>query len=197
VRHLIVPVAGGALIGLLHAVPALSPLLEYRRTLLLAEPWRLLTGHFVHVNGLHAGINLVTWLVIGALFARTLGTRRHLLVVAISAPLISVGLQAFYPTIDWYRGASGMLHALFFAGATLSLIRACQTGRSLKRGLPMALLAGGWVKVWLESPDGANTPYAGWLGTTVVPQAHLMGALIGTVIALAFSLWSPRGSQRE
>lgn len=194
---LIVPVAGGALIGLLQAVPAFAPWLEYRRTLLLAEPWRLLTAHFVHVNWLHAGVNLVTWLVIGALFARTLGTRRQLLVIAISAPLVSVGLQTFYPTIDWYRGASGMLHALFFAGATLSLIRAWQTGRSHGTYLPATLLAGGWLKVWLEIPEGASTPYAGWLGSTVVPQAHLMGALIGTVIGLAFSLWSPRESQRD
>lgn len=42
--------------------------LEYRRSLLPMEPWRILTGHFVHLSLLHALLNCVALMLLGRLF---------------------------------------------------------------------------------------------------------------------------------
>lgn len=179
--------AGAALILLLQSMPAVLPALEYRRAALAAEPWRLLTGHLVHVNWTHALVNAVAWVVLASLFAPQLDARRQSLSLALGAAFISLALAGGYPSIAWYRGASGALHALFFAGAVTAV------GASLRRQprrpalLPLALLVGGWIKVALEQPGGSATPHAEWLAATTVPQAHLLGALAGTLLGLLFA----------
>lgn len=179
--------AAASLLLALQALPAAGPLLEYRRTLLPAEPWRLITAHLVHINWTHALANALAWVVLARLFAAQLSGKRQAVAVALAAAAISGGLAAFYPAIAWYRGASGILHALFFAGATVAWLTARRSQPRRLAWLPLALLAGGWAKVALELPQGASTPYAEWLGSTTVPQAHLLGAIAGTVVGLYFA----------
>ena len=190
---LVAALAGAALMLALQAAPAVPPLLEYRRAALPAEPWRLVTAHIVHINWTHALANAGGWLVLSWLFAPQLDARRQLLSVALGAAFVSLALAAWQPTIEWYRGASGALHALFFAGATsasIALLRGQSRQRALMR---LALLAAGWIKVALEQPlNGDATPYAKWLAATVVPQAHLFGAVAGTVLGLFFAARPPR-----
>jgi rhomboid family GlyGly-CTERM serine protease len=190
--------AGCALILLLQAVPAVLPLLEYRRAALLSEPWRLLTGHFVHVNWSHALVNAGAWLLLARLFAPQLDARRQLLSLLLGAAFISLTLVAWHPSIAWYRGASGALHALYFAGATAAIVRAARARTRRSAGVALALLAGGWIKVALEQPGGSATPYAEWLAAATVPQAHLLGAVAGTLLGVLFaerSLQEPRSSR--
>lgn len=179
--------AGCALILLLQAVPTAPPLLEYRRAALLSEPWRLLTGHFVHVNWTHALVNAGAWLLLARLFAPQLDARRQLLSLLLGAAVISLALAAWHPSVAWYRGASGALHALFFAGATAAIVRAVRARSRRSAGVPLALLAGGWLKVALEQPGGSATPYAEWLAAATVPQAHLLGAVAGMLLGLLFA----------
>jgi rhomboid family GlyGly-CTERM serine protease len=178
---------GAALIVLLQALPA-GEALEYRRALLAAEPWRLLSGHLVHLNWTHALVNAAAWVVLARLFAPELDARRQALCMLLAALFVSAALALVCPEIAWYRGASGVLHALYFAGATAMLRAALSAPR---RALPLAfaaaLVAGGWIKVALEIPRGALTPYADWLGAPTVPQAHLAGAVIATLLVSLFS----------
>lgn len=190
---LLTALAGGAVILLLQSVPALLPVLEYRRAALAAEPWRLLTCHFVHVNWTHALVNAGAWPVLAWLFAPRLGARRQLMSLALGGLFISLALAAWYPSIAWYRGASGALHALFFAGATAAAGAALRERSRRAVLIPLALLAGGWIKVALEYPGGDATPYAEWLAATTVPQAHLFGAIAGTALGLGFAARAPRG----
>lgn len=180
VRAEIPALIGAALIVLLQAVPA-GDALEYRRALLAAEPWRVLTAHVVHLNWTHALVNAAAWLVLARLFAPEMGARRQVVCLLLAAAAVSAALALAYPSIAWYRGASGILHALYFAGATVVLRNAA---RAPRRGgalaLAVALVAGGWLKIALELPAGGATPYAPWLGSAVVPQAHLVGAIAGT-----------------
>jgi rhomboid family GlyGly-CTERM serine protease len=190
---LLTALAGGAIILLLQSVPALPPVLEYRRAALAVEPWRLLTGHCVHVNWTHALVNTAAWPVLAWLFAPRLDARRQLMSLALGAVFISLALAAWHPSIAWYRGASGALHALFFAGATATAGAALRE-RSWRAALmPLALLAGGWIKVALEHPGGDATPFAEWLAAATVPQAHLLGAIAGTALGLGFAARVPRG----
>lgn len=189
---LILALAGAALILLLQSLPAILPALEYRRAALTAEPWRLVTGHLVHVNWMHALVNAGAWLLLAQLFSPQLDARRQLLSLALGAALISLALAAWYPSIEWYRGASGALHALFFAGATEAVAASLATGSTGSARVPLALLAAGWIKVAVEQPGGSATPYAEWLGAATVPQAHLAGALVGTLLGLFFAFRGPR-----
>lgn len=168
------------LIVLAAELLSLGPTLEYRRPLLLSEPWRLLTGHFVHLSLLHAMLNGVALLLLGRLFADRLRAS-DLWAILIGAPvLISLVFWSAMPELGWYRGLSGALHALYFAGCVVWV----RTLRGRARWLPTAALVGGLLKVLLEQPWDASFPFHEWLGAAVVPQAHLIGAIIGTVAGL-------------
>jgi len=172
------------------ALPALAPALEYRVAALTTEPWRVLSGHLVHINWPHALINAVAWVIVARLFAQELAPARQLCVVLVAALVVGLGLALVWRQIEWYRGFSGVLHALFFAGATAWLLQAYAARATRNPGalwLPAALAAGGWIKVWMEQPAAGTTPFAEWLGAATVPQAHLLGAVCGTAFGLVFA----------
>ncbi len=182
-----------AAVLLLHA-SGLGDALEYRRAFLGSEPWRLLTGHFVHINWPHAAINAAALLIVARLFAPDLSAPRQAVILLSASLVIGLGLAALAPGILWYRGLSGALHALFFAGAAKWLFSVQPlTVRAL--WLPAALFVGGWIKVALEQPAGGVLPYADWLGAAVVPQAHLLGAACGSAFGLLLALADRRGRE--
>ena len=184
-----------AVVLVLHASSA-GAALEYQRAALFAEPWRVLTGHFVHINWPHALINAAALAIVARLFAADLDARRQVAALVVSAIAISVALASFYPTIAWYRGLSGALHGLFFAGAVKWLL--AERPRTWPRlWLPAALVLGGWIKVIAEQPGGATTTHAEWLGAAVVPQAHLVGALCGTMLGALFAATYPRREEQR
>lgn len=179
------PAVGLPLIVLFLLVAELlgwGPALEYRRPLLAAEPWRLVTGHFVHLSLIHAMLNGVALLLIGRLFADRLRAAEFWVVLAGAPLLISLGFWCAIPELTWYRGLSGTLHALYFAGSVIWL--ATTDGRN--RWLPVAALVVGTLKVLLEQPWDSSFPFREWLGAPVVPQAHLIGAIVGSAAGLAF-----------
>lgn len=153
---------------------------EYRRALAAREPWRLLTGHFVHLGFLHALLNCVALVLIGRLFADRLQARAFFGILGIAPILISILFLIALPELHWYRGLSGVLHALFFAGCVVWI--AATTGRA--RWLPIAALIGGMLKVLIEQPWDGSFPVHEVLRAAVVPQAHLIGAIVGTAAGL-------------
>jgi len=189
-----VALTGALLILLLQALP-LGDTLELRQASGAAQPWRWISGHMIHINWPHAMINAAAWVIVARLFAPDLSPPRQLIALLLAAFAISAGLAWVWPQIEWYRGLSGALHGLFFAGAALWLIKARpRTWRAL--WLPAALLFGGWIKIALEWP-GAELPYADWLGAAVVPQAHLLGAACGTLLGLAWAALDARGGKQD
>jgi len=187
---------GLAVVTLLLHAGGLGESLEYRRALLSTEPWRLVTGHFVHISWPHVLINAAALVIVARLFAPDLSASRQALVLLSATLLISLGLAWLAPQVEWYRGLSGALHALYFAGATCWLVSA--RPRSVHTlWLPTALVVGGWIKVVVEQPMGEALPYADWLGAAVVPQAHLFGALWGTVLGLALATANRRNEQQH
>lgn len=190
-------VALGAAIALLalHALAA-GERLEWRRGLLAAEPWRVVTGHLVHIGWLHALVNAIALVVVARLYAPDLGVRRQLAALAASALAISAALAWLYPGIEWYRGLSGALHGLYFAGALTWLLS--EPRRNLRSlWLPAALVAGGWIKVALEQPGTGAVVQAEWLGAAVVPQAHLVGAACGTLLGALFAAANARSERQK
>ena len=151
--------------------------LEYRRALLLSQPWRLFTGHFTHLSLLHAMVNCVALILLTKLFSERMRAWEQWTVL-LGAPIgISLVFWIAMPGLIWYRGLSGDLHALYFAGCVMWIL--ATVGRD--RWLALAAITGGAIKVLLEQPwSGETFPWLGWLGAPVVPQAHLIGALLGT-----------------
>jgi rhomboid family GlyGly-CTERM serine protease len=199
------PAAGAAallLLLLLQAAterwPAVGAALEYRRAAIVAEPWRLLTGHLIHVGWLHAVVNAVAACLVARLFAADLDRREQAAIGVGAALAISLGLAAFFPAIAWYRGLSGVLHALFLAGATTALTEAV-AARPRSRaalGLAAALVAGAWAKVCAEQLGASPLAHAEWIGSAVVTQAHLIGAAAGTLAGIALALDRRRARRR-
>jgi rhomboid family GlyGly-CTERM serine protease len=185
-----------AAIGLalvLLALQALVPgdALEYQRSALARQPWRFLTGHLVHINWPHALINAAALWIVVRLYARDLSASRQAIALAVSALAISAALAWLHPAIAWYRGLSGALHGLFFAGAVTWLLT--ERPRSLRRlWMPALLFVGGWMKVVFEQPHDGSLPRSDWLGAAVVPQAHLFGAACGTLLGALFAATKPR-----
>lgn len=186
-----------AVVLLLQALDA-GALLEYRRGLLVAQPWRLMSGHLVHINWMHAAINSIALVIVARLFAPELPALRQIAVLVVAAFVVGSGLAWFYPGILWYRGLSGILHALFFAGAIAWLVAGLRARPRRARAVivPALLVIGGWIKVAMEQPAGGALPHADWLGAAVVPQAHLLGAACGSLLGLAFAL-ARRGGRAQ
>lgn len=164
--------------------------LEYLRPLLASEPWRLLTGHFVHISWLHAVLNCVALLLLERLFEGRLKRTEQWIVLGAAPLAISLVFWIALPELAWYRGLSGTLHAFYFAGCVLWLA----TAAGHARWLPGAALAGGVIKVLLEQPWDATFPFQQWLDAAVVPQAHLFGALLGVAAGLLLARARRRSS---
>jgi rhomboid family GlyGly-CTERM serine protease len=163
--------------------------LEYRRALLLSQPWRLVTGHFTHLSLLHAMVNCVALILLTNIFSDRLRAWEQWAVLFGASLGISLVFWVAMPGLIWYRGLSGDLHALYFAGCIVWL----RTSHGRSRWLPIAAIAGGTIKVLLEQPWSETFPWADWLGAPVVPQAHLIGALIGT----AAGFWLAAGRKKQ
>jgi rhomboid family GlyGly-CTERM serine protease len=157
-----------------------AELLEYRHALAAKEPWRLFTGHFVHLSLLHALLNCVALLLLDRLFADRLWSRELFSILGLTPILISLVFWLVLPELQWYRGLSGVLHAVYFAGCVAWI--ASSAGRA--RWLPAAALVGGTLKVLVEQPWDASFPVHEVLRIAVVPQSHLIGAIVGTAAGL-------------
>jgi rhomboid family GlyGly-CTERM serine protease len=171
----------------------LGDALEYRRAVAFAEPWRLLTAHFVHLTLLHALLNAVALFLLGRLFGDRLRPAEFFGILGLAPVAISLLLWMLMPELHWYRGLSDVLHALYFAGCVVWI--GSSMGRA--RWLPIAALVAGTAKVLIEQPWDASFPVHDVLRIAVVPQAHLVGAVVGTAAGLLLRLRRRRADTRD
>lgn len=160
---------------LVARLPGGFELLRYERSLVPAEPWRLLTAHVVHLGWIHLALNLAALAAVWALLGERLRPGTWLVVLLVSALAVSGGLWLGHPELGWYAGLSGVLHGAFAAGAIAGLRRA-----PVFHGL---LLAGVVAKVAWEQFAGADAGTAAMIGGAVVVDAHLYGLLAGLALA--------------
>jgi rhomboid family GlyGly-CTERM serine protease len=140
------------------------------------EPWRLVTGHFVHLGTAHmllnAGALLLLWLLVG----QSLTTAGWLAVIAVCLVGIDLGFWLFDPQLTWYVGLSGLLHGMLAAGLIARYRVAA--AESLTLG---ALLA---AKIIYEQVAGPLPGSELSAGGPVVVNAHFYGALAGVAAGL-------------
>jgi rhomboid family GlyGly-CTERM serine protease len=151
--------------------------LRYERMALAhGQWWRLLTAHLVHMNLLHALLNCAGLSLLWMLFAREFSPRRWAWILIAACAAIDAGLWFLRPEVEWYLGASGVLHGALAAGATALYRRGDAVGTVL-----VLLLV---VKLIYEQHSGASI-FAG--GLPLVADAHLFGALGGLIGAWALA----------
>ena len=148
--------------------------LSYQRSALSAHQWwRLLSAHLVHLSWQHALLNIAGLVLLWSLFARDFPPRRWLWIVTLSVVAIDAGLWYLRPAVQWYMGASGVLHGVLAAGACAMYRRGEGTGAAL-----LLLLV---VKLFYEQHSGASL----FLGNVpLVADAHLLGSLGGLTASL-------------
>lgn len=145
-----------------------------REALANGELWRLMSGHFVHLDLHHALLNCLGLVLMWALFARDYTPRQWLLIVLGSMAAVDAGLWLWDSTLRWYVGSSGALHGVMAAGTLAHLRRRGRDGWLLA-----VFLAG---KLAWEQAVGA-LPLSG--SDPVVVDAHLFG-VAGGLAAAAF-----------
>jgi rhomboid family GlyGly-CTERM serine protease len=135
--------------------------------------WRLLSAHLVHLGWQHALLNCAGLVLLWMLFAREYSPRRWLWISLLAAATIDAGLWFLRPTVEWYLGASGVLHGAWAAGACAMYRRGDDLGAAL-----LLLLI---VKLVYEQQSGSSL-FEGDL--PLVSAAHLFGTLGGLLGAL-------------
>jgi rhomboid family GlyGly-CTERM serine protease len=143
------------------------------------QPWRAVTGPFVHATWGHLIRDLALVALAGIAYEASLRSRR--------APLFAFGLVA--PALAvlvagdarWYCGLSGLSHALLAAALSYELVRR----RGITRALVFVLCLGSALKPAYELVTGAPA-FAMSLGDGIVqvPLAHATGVLVGIVFGL-------------
>ncbi len=155
-----------------------SELLRYDRGAIGAGGWwRLLTAHIVHLDTHHLLLNELGLVLMWSLFAADYDADEWCLIVLTGALAISSGLWWFSPHVDWYVGASGVLHSVMAAGAARHLM-----ARAWDRWLLIVILSG---KLAYEQLGGHEPPL-------VVVDAHLYGAIWGFAAGAVLSVLQPR-----
>lgn len=130
--------------------------------------WRLVSAHLVHLSFEHALLNAAALVLLWMLFARAFTARRWLWVLVGSMGAIDAGFWFLRPAIEWYVGASGILHGVLAAGA----VAACRRGEDLGALLLLLLIA----KLVYEQQTGLSVFQS---SLPILPDAHLFGALGG------------------
>jgi rhomboid family GlyGly-CTERM serine protease len=175
-----------AAVSVLQAVPDAGYWLRYDRAAIEAgEVWRLVTANFIHLGWGHLVLNIAGFLAIGWLFAEDYSPGAWFVILLACALASSVGLYLLNPDIFRVVGLSGALHGLFAAGAIAWIAGS--------DGLGKWLLAGLAAKLAYEQAVGAMPFSEGIVGGGVVTDAHLWGAIGGTLIALALLGWQRFG----
>lgn len=138
------------------------------------EIWRIFTAHLVHLSTTHLLMNLAGLLMVFYFFGSCLTVTKWILVVLLSMPIISIGIYYFNPTIFWYVGLSGVLHALFIAGGLADL-----AVRKIEGILFLSLISAKilWEQVVGPLPGSEETA-----GGPVLVDAHFYGAISGLLI---------------
>lgn len=157
-------------------VPAREALRYERAAIGAGEPWRLLTGQFVHLGPAHLAGNLAGLALLWSLFARDRRAAAWAGVAGGSAAAVAAGLWWGSPAVDWYVGLSGLLHGLWAAAAFSAWSRWRLEGVVTGALLALKLvLEQAWPGESLLGTAGSSLP--------VVTIAHLYGALGGVASA--------------
>lgn len=186
-REPVAVLALAAVFVLLGALaPDVNPWLAYERAAIAdGQAWRLVSAHFAHLGLMHGVLNAAAWVLVWRLGQAIVRGSQWAWLLAGSAVAVDAGLYLLSPGVEWYVGASGMLHGAFAGMAWLASRGAApQFGRILLGVLAAKLI---WEQV-SGGAVGALLPG----DAAVITAAHLYGAVGGWITAVALRALGPR-----
>ena len=146
--------------------------LRWERAALAAEPWRILTGHLLHLDGNHLSLNLAGFAALWALVGDTWRARAWTAGALFIACTIGLGLLAS-PALQWYVGLSGVLHGLLAMGA-IGLRHEWRAGAAL---IALFLVLKTVSEATLGAPAESTIVAAHWWGIGAGTVAGIIGVL--------------------
>jgi rhomboid family GlyGly-CTERM serine protease len=159
-----------------------------RAALSAGEYWRWLSAHLVHLDTRHAAINALAAGILVLLFFDAFRGLHWLACVSGAWLAINLGLWWLAPEVDWYVGASGVLHGVIAAGALV-----WWRARDPRAWILLALLGSKLVYEYLQ---GTALGFSG--DQPVVLAAHRYGSFGGAFgVALYFNSESIRARLRS
>lgn len=159
----------------------------YRDGISEFEWWRLLTANLVHTNFNHLLLNAAGLLLLWALHGFYYSTLSFLSVFILCSLGTTLAIYFLDPNLIWYAGLSGSLHGVFVWGAYWDICKGLKSG--------WLLLAGLWLKIGYEQISGPDENIAVLIDSKVAIDAHLFGALTGSLIVLG--LWGVKCSRNK
>jgi rhomboid family GlyGly-CTERM serine protease len=176
----------GALLGL----RVQHELLDWQPTLVLAQPWRIISPVAVHYGEGHLLANLAGAGLVAALGWAARITLNMSIAWGVAWPLTHIGLLVD-PDLSHYGGLSGVLHA----GVAIAAMHLMWAGDSRQRRIGAPILLGLVIKIALEFPWSPASFHAE-LGIMVAPLAHLSGLIAGLACGAAVCWFDPGNSRR-
>ena len=156
----------------------------YWRPSLLTEFWRLWTAHWVHVGWMHFFLNMLAFSFLPFIFPHARNWHLCALLLVLP-PFISLAFYFYLPYIEAYAGLSGVLHGLYTAVSLVYL----QYPQERKFAILVLVLI--TMKIVWENTFG-QTGTAQLIGSPVLTEAHLIGAIGGLFCGLGYSLLRKR-----
>ncbi|MBH0092566.1 MAG: rhombosortase [Pseudoalteromonas nigrifaciens] len=164
------------LLSVTFATFDLNDLLEFNRDLVSqGELWRVFSSQFVHANWAHLALNCGGIILIWLLHGEYTSPKRYAINISLLALWCGLGVYWFCPSIYIYTGLSALLHGVIIWGAVKD------TTLGLKSGY--LLFIGVWLKIIFEQLNGPNADIGKLINSTVAIDAHLIGAIGGTLLA--------------
>ena len=140
------------------------------------EYWRVFTAHWVHVNWQHLMLNALGLVLCMGITSPGWTISRWVIYHFLLVLGISILFTLLNPELQWYAGYSGVLYGIFM----LAAIDLYQRDKLIAGLLGIAIS----TKILLEQVGGFNVTSSEFIGTLVVIDAHLYGALLALSIAL-------------
>ena len=166
----------GPLVVVLLLGDDMIPLLQYERGPILAgEWWRLITGHFVHIDAPHLAINasvVVAWLY---LFDQRDSLGMVVWTFLGYALWTSLGMLLLSPDLEWMLGASAITYALISGSA----FRVALDG---PRPLGLMLLAALGLKLIAEQYWGFGSLFSYYAEYPIASVTHVYGIAVGILV---------------
>jgi rhomboid family GlyGly-CTERM serine protease len=154
-------------------------MLEWQRSVVVSEPWRLWTAAWVHWSALHLLANLAGCLLVAALGVVARVAPSAVLAWCAAWPLAH-GVLLWQAELQRYGGLSGVLHA----GVAVAAWQLLRQDTGMRRWIGGALLAGLVAKVLGERPWAAALVRTPPWDFEVAPFAHAAGAAAGLLCAV-------------
>ena len=141
-----------------------------------AEFWRILLGHWVHVNWVHFLLNAAGLMLCLVIAAPAWSLQRWLVYQIVFASGISLLFTLNNPYLSWYAGYSGILYGIFLLAAIDLYNR--------DRLIAVLLAVGIVTKILMEQLGDFNLTSSDIIGAPVIVDAHLYGVLLALLITL-------------